>query len=324
MNFKSYCFALSLVLAFTAFAAHAQTFETVYGRKADVSILNQLSKLKNLKEVVAEMEKTSVKFYKVKDTDMNQGNPKQSYFHFLPDVPDNLVSKLEEQIKDTGSEAALFISWNDICDNCTNIILISETANPMTLFHEFTHHLFEIQNRKDTLGISKNQEEFKSFLRIYNRRIGAALFDEDAFRLRNWRENFDGYVDDYSKTFDVIQGRMGSEEVAIEVGLLKIMSPSQSPFFDLIRARQGIYVYSQQSVINGLLNRIDSTYAFMDKLKSSAHQSGSDITSEEEKKRDALYETINARLENFKKTKIKALQYQLNEAKSIIESLEKK
>lgn len=313
-------FAL-IVITLSTSISFSQQFETIYGRKANVSKLAEILKIKDLKQVVAEMQKTDVKIFKVIDHSP-EVQKKERPFKFLSEVPEGLKESLHSYIEETKDEAAIFVSWNEFGSKSTNVILVSEASHPTTLFHEFSHHLFEIQNRNDTLRISEEQKKNGEFLYIYNRRTNAALFNEASFIQRSWRENFDGYVNDYSKVFDSAQGQLKSEEVAIEVGLLKLMLETRSPHFKLSRAREGIFGYSQQVIVSGTVSLIQQVMAFMSLIKTAAHQPGSDITTEEERLRDEFNAPIYQRLEFYLKNRISPMQQQIDAAKKIILNLE--
>ncbi len=320
-TFKYAFSALVLVSSFSV-SAVAQEFETIYGRKADVLALRKVLVKHKLQDAVDEMLKSDLLIYKV-PVDISSDpelKDKAKTFDFLPAVPEKLKTKLQSQIADVSGEGALFVTWNDF-DSDKNVILISEYAKPGTVFHEFAHHLFETQNRSQTLKITAEQQKFQEFLRIYNRRVSGALMDDYSLSKRTWRENFDQYVDEYSKTFDNAQGYLNAEEVAIEVGLFKLMIEVRSPHFDLTRAKEGILLYSQNSIVNGSMFRVNGVLALMDKIRTSAKQPDSDWTQEEEDLRAERYKKITRRLEYFKKKRLGLLQAQIDEAKEILEAI---
>lgn len=317
--FKGLVYSFALIIAASSSLAHAQVFETVYGRKANVAVLRKVLVMTDLKEIAAEMEKFRVKIYKVVDPHLKG---KSKHFAFLPEVPKHLRESLASQIAEVSDESAMFVSWNDICCNSNNVLLVSEAANPTTLFHEFTHHLFEIQNRNDTVAISEEQKSIGAFLAIYNRRIGAALLDEGNFEKRHWRENFDSYVDDYSKTFDTAQGQLKAEEIAIETGLVRLMIEVQSPWFTKSRAEEGVLIYGQKIIIDGTLSLIESAKAFMSKLRTTAKLNGAeDWTQEEDIRRAQLHATITKRLDAYLRGSLDKMQQQVSEAKATLEQL---
>ncbi|HEY1080019.1 MAG TPA: hypothetical protein VGE46_07970 [Bdellovibrio sp.] len=316
---KGLIYLSALALFVSSSVAQAQVFETAYGRKANVAILRKVLMLTDLKQVTAEMEKFQVKIYKVVDPNLKG---KSKHFSFLPEVPKHLRESLSSQMAEVSDESAIFVSWNDICCNSNNVLLVSEAAQPATLFHEFTHHLFEMQNRNDTVLISDEQKEVGEFLTIYNRRISAALLDENSFEMRHWRENFDSYVDDYSRTFDTAQGQLKAEEVAIETGLAKLMIEIHSPWFSQSRAREGVLIYGQKIIINGTLSLLEATKAFMSKLRRTPKEIGSaDWTPEEDERRARLQATILQRLENYRRGPLSRMQQQVNEAKDALDKL---
>lgn len=315
-------FVVLLMMSSFSVSVYAQEFETIYGRKADVLALRKVLVKPNLQDAVSEMLKSDLLIYKV-PVDVSSDpelKDKAKTFDFLPAVPEKLKAKLQSQIADVSGEGALFVTWNDF-DSDKNVILISEYAKPGTVFHEFTHHLFEAQNRSQTLKITAEQQKFQEFLRIYNRRVSGALMDDYSLSKRSWRENYDEYVNEYSKTFDNAQGYLNAEEVAIEVGLFKLMIEVRSPHFDLARAKEGILLYSQNSIVNGSMFRVNGVLALMDKIRTGAKQPDSDWTPEEENKRAELYKQITRRLEKFKKQRLGALQSQIDEAKEILEAI---
>ncbi len=312
-----------LVLVSLTAAAKNPVFKTIYDREADVLALRKVLMSPTLLGAVNEMRKSNVLIYKVAvdasaDPDLKG---KSRTFEFLPPVPEHLKTRLESQIAEVNGEGALFVTWNDF-DSDKNVILISEYAKPGTVFHEFAHHLFETQNHSETLALSKNQKEFQDFLRIYNRRVTGALMDDYSLSRRNWRENYDEYINEYSKTFENAQGYINAEEVAIEVGLLKLMIEVKSPHFDVARANEGILLYAQKSIVNGSLFRVEGVFALMDTIRTGAKQSDSDWTPEEDIQRNQLYDQITKRLNSFKKYRISALQLQIDEAKKILQELE--
>lgn len=319
-TFKSLLYISALVVFASTSVAQAQVFETVYGRKANVAILRNVLVMEDLKEVAAEMEKFQVKIYKVVDPNLKG---KSKHFSFLPEVPKQLRESLASQIAEVSDESAMFVSWNDICCNSNNVLLVSEAANPTTLFHEFTHHLFEMQNRNDTVAISDEQKSVGTFLNIYNRRIGAALLDDGSFEKRHWRENFDSYVDDYSKTFDAVQGQLKAEEVAIETGLVKLMLEVKSPWFSLARAKEGVFIYGQKVIIDGTHNLIEATKAFMSRLRTTAKFVGSaDWSIEEDERRAQMQAIVFQRLQNYSQGPLRKMQQQVTEAKETLDKLQ--
>lgn len=317
---------IGILISATAFASKAKTsnteyLETVFGRKVEVSNLKRLLQIKDLKQVVSEMEKTGVHFYKVLDPTKTTST---ATFSFLSEVPKNLSEELTPHMEGVGSGSALFTTWDGLCCNLGNVIFVSETAEPTTLFHEFTHHLFEKQNRDKTKAISADHKKLSEFLRIYNLRISSALLNDYSFSKRNWRENFDSLIDENSRTFETSRGPDLSEEIAVETGLVKLMLEVNSPHFSLERAKHGLAVYCQANIIDyQSKTMIGDIFGLMDQIKKGTQQPNSDYTEEEGKIREKLYAEITQRLNEYLAKRVGAMQKQVDEANARLNMLQK-
>ena len=312
---------------FTVSNSYAKNFETVYGRKADVTVLERLIRLKDLDQIVASMEKTGLRIFRVLETEENKiidqakKKKKTKYFDFLPTVPNDLKEKLKYYESDAQDESAIFISWNEIGpENDGNIILISEYVSPTTLFHEFAHHLFEINNRVDTLKYSEDQNKYNSEHGILVRRMGKVLFDRSLLVNPLWRRDIDNSIADTQILAVVVEGRLVSEEVAVESGLLKLMWESQSPWFDIERAHQGIHRYGQ-GLVNMSQGIMNNVLALMDIVRTDGENMDPTVTEDEIKRRKTLYEPLKKKMDNYLTKDIVLMQRAVDDAKSYLETI---
>lgn len=320
-------FTFLVFTLFTLSNSYAKNFETVYGRKADVTMLERMIRLNDLGQIVASMQKTGVRIFRVLETEDNklidqaEKMKKTKYFDFLPTIPNDLEEKLKYYTSDAQDEAAIFISWNVIgSEKEGNIILISEYVSPTTLFHEFAHHLFEIDNRIDTLQISADQNKYNSEHGVLNKRMAKVLYDRSLLVNRLWRRDIDNAIADTQVLAVVVEGRLISEEIAVESGLLKLMWESQSPWFDYKRAHLGIHGYGQ-GLVNMSRGTMNNVLALMDVVRTDGENMDPTVTEDEIKTRKILYEPLQKKMENYLMIDIGLMQKAVDEAKSYLESV---
>jgi ACT domain-containing protein len=220
--------------------SHASTIvETAYGRRADISVLTDIVKLKNLEEIVNRLENEGVRIYKVKMEGI-----KESRLSFLKDAPVDLYPDLAEKIADVDSRSAMFCTKSEISNSKTNIILIAEDAEPMTLIHEFMHHLFETQNHDQTDYITETQKKYSVFLRRFNFKTRKVMLDNGLLVSKLWRSEIEEVAEEYANTINEGQGQIAAEEVAIESALSSLLQNDDGFLFNLTRAKEGVNGYA--------------------------------------------------------------------------------
>lgn len=228
-------------------AASAEPFATtVYGRTADLQSLQKLVNITDLHKIIQIMETTNLKIYKIPVS--TDGKQTQS-FDFLDSAPVKNFPELAYKVSDVDSGSALFVSQNEIPHFPKNIILIASDANPMTVFHEFTHHLFEIQNHKDTQDITNYQNAYENMLRRFNFKTSKIMLNYSLLISKQWRDEIKDLCEEYSNSIEQGQGTLAAEEVAVETALLNLLVDSKSPHLNLKRAQQGINGYAQGLII---------------------------------------------------------------------------
>ena len=307
----------------------AKNLETVYGRRADIAALENVIGMKDLVQIVKSMEKAGVRIFRVLETEESQIKnqveklKKKKYFDFLPLIPINLDSKLRYKASEIQDEAALFISWNEIgSEKDGNIILIAEYALPTTLFHEFTHHLFEINNRADTIRISEDQNKYNNDLGTFTKRMGKVLFDRNLLVNPLWRRDIDNAIADTQTLADVVQSRTISEEIAVESGLLTLMWETRSPWFNSERAHQGIHAYGQ-GLVNMSKDSMENVLSLMDVVRTDGENMDLETKEDEILKRKTLYNVFQTRIEKYLGQDIPLMQNALNQAKAYLEVVKK-
>lgn len=313
---------LILILNLIPSARAGFVIETAYGRKADISELSEIVKLKNIEDVVYRFEEFNLQIYKVKIS-KNQNEKKKETFAFLKEAPISLYPELEMKMLEIDSGSALFSSKNDFLNSKTNIILIADDASPMTIFHEFIHHLFEIQNPEKTEEISKEQINYEMFLRRFNFKTRKVMLDNSLLISKKWRDEIKELAEEYVQKIDDGQGIIAAEEIAIESALVPLMQEGGSIFFELERSKQGINNYSR-----GLITRSESLvyniFALNDLIITEGINQDPNVTDEEKNDWSIRKTAIEKKLNKYLNGPIFKMRESVKKAQEILASLETK
>ncbi len=237
MNFVFIC-----LISLVAHSSSAKTIvTTVYNRQADITILEKLVQIKDLRQLVRLMEKENVKIFKVTPKELANT---ESTFSFLAEASVTQHPELQAKIIEVDSGSALFSTQDELPSATSNIILIASDAEPMTLIHEFVHHLFELQNHADTEKITASQIEAESILRRFNFKTRKVMMNYSLLISKQWRDEIKSVIEDYTSTVDSSQGHVSAEEVAIETALVQLLIQQKSVHLNLDRAANGINNYA--------------------------------------------------------------------------------
>ncbi len=231
----------SIVVLLSQVALAKTIVRTVYGRAADITVMEKLVKMTDLTEIVRIIESHKVKIYKVAP---DKPSDEEATFNFLPAPPIGQLPDLIPKIADVDSGSALFTTRDGVQGAATNIILLASDAKPMTLLHEFIHHLIEVQNHAETEKITKAQLESESILRRFNFKTRKVMMDNSLLISKQWRDEIKVVSEEYTSTINSSQGSIGAEEVATETVMLKLLIKQKSPHLDLVRAEKGINNYA--------------------------------------------------------------------------------
>jgi hypothetical protein len=294
---------------------------TVYGRKADLALLNKVSQIPSLNSMVQEMEQGNVKIYKVPRA-IKADAQRSKTFDFLPSVPVEQAAKFEEKVADVQSEGALFVTQDEIPGASSNFILIANDAEPMTLLHEYIHHLFETQNHQETTKIGEMESEHNSFLRRFNFKTGKILSDRDLLASKLWRDEIKSLSEEYVESMESGQGIILAEEVAVETNLAKILIANGSPHFDIQRAHVGIDTYAS-GLVKLSESHADQILALNDVIRTDGISQDPEATDSERSDWSQRSKVMEVKLRTYINGPIASMKSQVRDAQKLLKALER-
>lgn len=318
-NFAIFIAGLSFAIITSANSGLESVAVTAYGRKADLTALVELVNVKNLPLLVKKMQNYNVSIYQVPIDSASAANQN---FTFLNQVPAEKFPELAFKLSEVDSGSALFTTKDEIKNATANVILIASDAEPMTLLHEFAHHLFENQNHEDTAAITELEKDNYSFLRRFNFKTSKVMLDNSLLLSKLWRDEIKELAEEYANSVESKQGRSASEEIAIESTLIKILAQEKSHFLNLERARGGIVRYGiGLTVVSESLVR--NIFALNDLIVTEGLNQDTSTTEEEKTDWQTRRAKIELKLNQYLDGPLARMRAQIYAAKDYLELLEK-
>ncbi len=312
--------SLSLIACLTLAAgqAFAKTLATtVYGRTADLTILETLGQQENLSEMVKAMESVRVRIYKVPGSSDAKAI---RYFSFLLEAPVGEFPDLLDKVSDVGPQSALFSTQSEIHGAKTNVILIADDALPMTVLHEFSHHLFESQNHQQTAELSKAQAEGNAVLTRFNFKTRKVMLDNSLLVSKQWRDEIKSIAEEYAATVNSGQGQIASEEIVVETALLRTLVDTKSKYLNLKRANEGINGYAQGLAIRSN-SLIENIYALDDLIVTEGFNQDPETSDEERKDWQQRRSKMEKSLHDYQQGPLKQMKAQVEAAQILLKTI---
>lgn len=307
-----------LVLSITQIATATWLAETAYGRRANFEQVRALVSNSNLPAVVSEMQAHSLQIFKVRIPE-HERMKQNHFFDFLPDIPAEKYPELRAEADDVGSASAVFITQNSVVGSSSNFILIAEDALPMTIFHEFCHHLFEVQNHLATEKITEIQIENQKLNRRFDFKTRKVMLDNGLLVSKLWREEIKELIEDMTGSISAGKNDfiMAAEEIAVELNLLKILAEKKSGYMNRERAEQGINGYA-----SGLLSRsqgvVRNTMSLADLITTEGLNQDPAATNEEKLDWKVRQKVVEQKLNAFLRGTWARMRSQVDEAQAIL------